>query len=75
MADMYTRLGACRSYVYNVARACDKGQADSKDCAGAILYTAENGTQVALDAIQCLGKRLGPYKIQVGEDRGTGRGG
>lgn len=55
MADMYTRLGACRSYVYSVARSCDKGHADSKDCAGAILYAAENGTQVALDAIQCLG--------------------
>ncbi len=35
MADMYTRLSACRSYVYSVARACDKGHADpSKDCAG-----------------------------------------
>lgn len=25
MADMYTRLSSCRQYVYNVARACDKG--------------------------------------------------
>lgn len=56
MADMYTRMSACRTYVYAVARSCDSGQVSSKDCAGAILYAAENATQVALDAIQCLGK-------------------
>ncbi|XP_077863987.1 isovaleryl-CoA dehydrogenase, mitochondrial-like [Saccoglossus kowalevskii] len=55
MADMYTRLSACRSYVYGVARACDEGHFNNKDCAGVILYSAENATQVALDAIQCLG--------------------
>lgn len=27
-----------------------------QDCAGVILYCAENATQVALDGIQCLGK-------------------
>ena len=55
MADMYTRLSACRSYMFSVARACDAGKANKKDCAGVILYCAENATQVALDAIQCLG--------------------
>eukprot|EP00794_Sanderia_malayensis_P016931 gene16931-18638_t len=55
MADMYVKLSACRSYLYNVARACDKGHYSGKDCAGVILYSAENATQVALDAIQCLG--------------------
>lgn len=55
IADMYTRLCANRAYVYNVAQRCDEGSADSKDCAGVILYSAENATQVALDAIQCLG--------------------
>ncbi|CAH3185934.1 unnamed protein product [Porites lobata] len=55
MADMYTRLNACRSYVYSVARACDAGHVNTKDCAGVILYAAENATQVALDAIQILG--------------------
>ncbi|KAG7275448.1 hypothetical protein CRUP_033181 [Coryphaenoides rupestris] len=55
MADMYTRLSSCRQYVYNVARACDKGHYSSMDCAGVILYCAENATQVALDGIQCLG--------------------
>ncbi|MFT7802027.1 isovaleryl-CoA dehydrogenase, mitochondrial isoform X1 [Arapaima gigas] len=55
MADMYTRLSSCRQYVYNVARAVDKGHYSAMDCAGVILYCAENATQVALDGIQCLG--------------------
>src|SRR3954454_8313889 len=54
VADMYTKLNASRAYVYAVARACDRGQASNKDCAGAILYSAERATEVALDAIQCL---------------------
>nr|CAD7397852.1 unnamed protein product [Timema poppensis] len=55
LADMYTTLGACRSYLYAVARACDQGHINGKDCAGVILYCAEKATQLALDAIQCLG--------------------
>uniref|UniRef100_A0A8C9F7P1 Isovaleryl-CoA dehydrogenase, mitochondrial n=1 Tax=Pavo cristatus TaxID=9049 RepID=A0A8C9F7P1_PAVCR len=55
MADMYTRLMACRQYVYNVAKACDRGHFNAKDCAGVILFSAECATQVALDGIQCLG--------------------
>lgn len=30
MADMYTRLMACRQYVYNVAKACDQGHFNPK---------------------------------------------
>jgi len=55
MADMYTTLSACRSYLYSVARSCDAGHVNSKDCAGVILYCAEKATQMALDAIQILG--------------------
>ena len=55
IADMYTTMNACRSYVYSVARACDEGQTTRKDSAGCILYAAEKATQIALDAIQCLG--------------------
>ncbi len=55
IADMYTTMNACRSYVYAVARACDEGQTTRKDSAGCILYAAEKATQIALDAIQCLG--------------------
>ena len=55
VADIYTRLNACRAYVYAVARACDAGKTTRKDAAGAILFAAEAATQVALDAIQLLG--------------------
>ncbi len=55
LADMYTNLNACRAYLYTVARACDRGQATRKDAAGVILYCAERATQMALEAIQCLG--------------------
>ena len=55
LADMYTTTNACRAYVYAVAQACDRGETSRKDAAGCILYAAEKATQVALDAIQCLG--------------------
>ncbi|KTC65579.1 acyl CoA dehydrogenase (plasmid) [Legionella adelaidensis] len=55
IADMYTELNASRSYLYAVAKACDRGQADRKDSASVILYTAEKATQMALQAIQILG--------------------
>lgn len=55
IADMYTSLQSSRAYVYSVARDCDNGKVDSKDCAGVILSAAERGTHVALEAIQCLG--------------------
>ncbi|MBL4613031.1 MAG: isovaleryl-CoA dehydrogenase [Emcibacter sp.] len=55
IADMYTELAACRSYVYAVAAACDRGETTRKDSAGCILFTAEKATQMALQAIQALG--------------------
>jgi len=55
LADMYTTMNACRSYVYAVAAACDRKETTRKDSAGCILYAAEKATQIALDAIQCLG--------------------
>jgi isovaleryl-CoA dehydrogenase len=55
LADMYTELSACRSYLYAVARACDSSKVNRKDAAGVILYTAEKATQMALQAIQILG--------------------
>ena len=55
LADMYTTMNATKSYVYNVAQACDRGETTRKDAAGVILYAAEKATQLALEAIQCLG--------------------
>lgn len=55
IADMMVTTNACRSYLYCAAIAADKKQTSRQDCAGVILYCAEKATQVALDAIQCLG--------------------
>jgi isovaleryl-CoA dehydrogenase len=55
LADMYVSMNAAKAYVYAVARACDTGRTTREDAAGAILYAAEKATQLALDAIQCLG--------------------
>jgi isovaleryl-CoA dehydrogenase len=55
LADLYTTMNAAKSYVYTVARACDRGDVTRKDAAGVILYTAEKATWMALEAIQCLG--------------------
>jgi isovaleryl-CoA dehydrogenase len=55
VADMYTLLGASRSFLYAVARALDRGEDSRKDAAAVILYTAEMATKCALDAIQLLG--------------------
>jgi len=55
LADMYSTLNATKSYVYSVAKACDRGETTRKDAAGAILYAAEKATWMALEAIQTLG--------------------
>ncbi len=55
LADMYTTMNASKAYVYAVARACDADRTTRKDAAGAILYSAERATWMALEAIQCLG--------------------
>lgn len=55
MADMYTALMTSQSYLYAVAKACDRGDVTRKDAASVILYTAEKGTWMACETIQCLG--------------------
>ncbi len=55
IADMYTTMNACKAYVYAVAKACDRDETARKDAAGAILYSAEKATWMALEAIQALG--------------------
>jgi isovaleryl-CoA dehydrogenase len=55
LAEMYVSLSAARAYVYAVGRACDAGRCTRQDAAAAILFAAERGTQVALEAIQSLG--------------------
>lgn len=55
VADMYVMLQSARSYVYNVAKACDAGQTTRFDAAGAILVASESAVKVAGEAIQALG--------------------
>jgi isovaleryl-CoA dehydrogenase len=55
IADMYTTMNACRSYVYTVARASDRSQATRFDAAGCILLAAEKATWMAGETIQALG--------------------
>jgi len=55
LADMYVTYSACRSYVYAVGQALDRGETTRKDAAGAILYAAEKATWMAGEAIQALG--------------------
>src|SRR5580658_6555562 len=55
IADMYVALNSCRAYVYAVGASCDRGETTRKDAAGAILYSAEKATWMALEAIQTLG--------------------
>ena len=55
VADMYAGMNASKSYLYTVAKACDRGEESRKDAAAVILYTAEMATKLALDSIQILG--------------------
>ena len=55
LADMYVTTNAAKSYVYQVAKACDRGETTRQDAAGCILFAGEKATQIALDAIQLLG--------------------
>jgi isovaleryl-CoA dehydrogenase len=55
IADMYTAMNSCRSYVYAVAQACDRGVTTRFDAAGCILVAAEKATWMAGEAIQALG--------------------
>lgn len=55
IADMYTEMNACRSYVYAVARACDREQTTRFDAAGCILLASEKATWMAGEAVRALG--------------------
>ncbi len=55
VADMYTALNASRAYLYTLAQGADQGRIRQKDAASVLLFAAENATQMALNAIQCLG--------------------
>ena len=55
LADMYTALNTARAYVYEVARACDRGAVTRADAAACVLYASEQAMVQAHQAVQALG--------------------
>ncbi len=43
IADMYTAMNSARAYVYEVAKACDRGEVTRADAAACVLYASEAG--------------------------------
>ncbi|HAV09401.1 MAG TPA: acyl-CoA dehydrogenase [Rhodobacteraceae bacterium] len=55
MADMYTAMNSARAYVYEVAKACDRGDVTRADAAACVLYASEEAMKVAHQAVQAMG--------------------
>lgn len=55
IADMYTKLNSARAYVYEVAKACDRGEVTRQDAAACVLYASEEAMVVAHQAVQAMG--------------------
>ncbi|MFC2967212.1 isovaleryl-CoA dehydrogenase [Acidimangrovimonas pyrenivorans] len=55
IADMYVAMNTARAYVYEVARACDRGQVTRQDAAGCVLYASEQAMVQAHQAVQAMG--------------------
>ncbi|SFQ06360.1 isovaleryl-CoA dehydrogenase [Tranquillimonas alkanivorans] len=55
IADMYTKMNSARAYVYEVARACDRGRVTRQDAAACVLYASEEAMTVAHQAVQAMG--------------------
>jgi len=55
MADMYTAMNSARAYVYEVAKACDRGDVTRQDAAACCLYASEQAMAQAHQAVQAMG--------------------
>lgn len=55
IADMYTAMNSARAYVYEVARACDRGEVTRQDAAACVLYASEEAMKQAHQAVQAMG--------------------
>ena len=55
IADIYTKMNSARAYLYEVARACDRGSVTRADAAACVLYASEQGMAVAHQAVQAMG--------------------
>ncbi|MEM8632135.1 MAG: isovaleryl-CoA dehydrogenase [Pseudomonadota bacterium] len=55
IADMYTAMNSARAYVYEVAKACDRGEVTRHDAAACVLYASEEAMKQAHQAVQAMG--------------------
>ena len=55
IADMYTAMNSARAYVYEVAKACDRGDVTRQDAAACCLYASEAAMTQAHQAVQAMG--------------------
>ena len=55
IADMYTAMNSARAYIYEVARACDRGTVTRQDAAACVLYASEEAMKQAHQAVQAMG--------------------
>ncbi|MEL0286525.1 MAG: isovaleryl-CoA dehydrogenase [Paracoccaceae bacterium] len=55
IADIYTAMNSSRAYVYEVAKACDRGSVTRQDAAACVLYASEQAMKVAHQAVQAMG--------------------
>ncbi|RYH12367.1 acyl-CoA dehydrogenase family protein [Tropicimonas sp. IMCC6043] len=55
IADMYTAMNSARAYVYEAAKACDRGEITRQDAAACVLYASEAAMVQAHQAVQAMG--------------------
>jgi len=55
IADMYTAMNSARAYVYEVARACDRGEVTRQDASACVLYASEEAMKQSHQAVQAMG--------------------
>ena len=55
IADMYTAMNTARAYLYETAKACDRGEVTRQDAAACVLYASEVAMTQAHQAVQAMG--------------------
>ncbi len=55
IADMYTAMNSARAYIYEVAKAADRGEVTRQDAAACVLYASEEAMKVSHQAVQAMG--------------------
>ena len=55
IADMYSAMNSAWAFVYEVAKACDRGEVTRQDAAACVLYSSEEAMKQAHQAVQAMG--------------------